>query len=714
MQAELPGRRAGLDVWVGEGTEIHPSVELRGPVVVGRGCRIGADAVVESYTVLGDSCIVEPGASIRRSILWSNVFVGQRASLLGCTVGRGVTVKDGATLSEGVVIGDRCFVGSGAVVGPDVKVWPDKTIEAGANLGMSLIWGVQWPGALFGPDGIVGLANIEITPEFALKLGAAYGASLDKGDTVTTSRDAHPASRMLNRALICGLVSVGCNVLDLRLCPAPVARYTVRNGQLRGGVHCSLAPSDARAVHIGFFDGAGLNTSRSEERRVEHAFFREDFRRTHLDDVGLIEFPSRILESYTDGFVQQLDQALIARAGFRVVVDYLYGSSSSILPGLLNKLGVESVAINAYLDTERSRAARADQERGLAQLSGIVTTLGAQLGVMIDHDAERLVIVDDQGQVLRDQRLLALMSLLVLHHTKNAVIAVPITAPGVLESLAQRHRGTIVRTKTDGRSLMQTAWLGDKRIHMAGCEDGGFIFPSFQPSFDALHSFARLLELLAREGTSLSQVAGEIPAFYQHRRAVECPRLHKGRVMRGLIEASRRHPLDLIEGLKIYREEGWVLILPDPVEPALQLVSESTAEDLALALADEYQAQVAALVAAADPAPRRLSRRQRAEARAATPQHELVVTEDRAFFFWAPGRYLGVRAVSLQEFVEIVTYIDKSSLDYHMRRGDFTSWLEVALGVPAYTAQLQALQEQELRGEELRTELLRVLRPRRA
>jgi mannose-1-phosphate guanylyltransferase / phosphomannomutase len=161
VRAELPGRRAALDVWVGEGTEIHPSVQLRGPVVVGRNCRIREGAIIESHTALGDNCLVEQGATVSRSVLWSNVFVGARATLHGAVVGRGVTLKDGVGLNEGVVVGDKCFVGSGAVLHADVKVWPEKTIEAGANLNISLIWGIQWPGSLFGTSGICGLANIE-------------------------------------------------------------------------------------------------------------------------------------------------------------------------------------------------------------------------------------------------------------------------------------------------------------------------------------------------------------------------------------------------------------------------------------------------------------------------------------------------------------------------------------------------------------------------
>ena len=128
---------------------------------------------------------------------------------------------------------------------------------------MSLIYGQKWPGSLFGSVGISGLANLEITPEFALKLGQAFGTSLKAGQTVMTSRDTHPASRVMNRCIISGLLSVGVNVLDLRSYPLPLARYAVRVGS-DGGVHVRVAPDDANAVVFEFFDA---HRDRDRQRR---------------------------------------------------------------------------------------------------------------------------------------------------------------------------------------------------------------------------------------------------------------------------------------------------------------------------------------------------------------------------------------------------------------------------------------------------------------
>ena len=165
--------------------------------MIGRHCRIKEDAYVGDYSSIGDNCIIEEGATVHRSVVWNNVYLGKKVRMQGGTIARQSTIKANATISEGVVLGDKCFVGQGAVIHPQVKVWPDKNVEAGATVSMSLIWGIKWPGSLFGVNGISGLANIEITPEFALKLGAAVWGLPGEG------RHGVHQPRSASRRLVC-------------------------------------------------------------------------------------------------------------------------------------------------------------------------------------------------------------------------------------------------------------------------------------------------------------------------------------------------------------------------------------------------------------------------------------------------------------------------------------------------------------------------------
>lgn len=695
-----PGQQLSDNVWVGAGTQLDPGARLKGPVLIGRNCRIRQDARLTDSTVVGDNCIVEEGASLERAILWGNTYVGRKARVFGSALCRNVTLQSHTTVAEGAVVGDNVFVGRGASLQPDVKVWPHKNVEPGASVSMSLIWGRKWPGSLFSDEGICGLGNIEITPEYALKLGAAYGAVLPKGAVVLTSRDAHPATRMINRALICGLVSVGVNVRDLQGVPTPVARNSLRStADSYGGVHCRVSSKDPRQLQLEFFDAQGINIDRSWERKIENRFFREDFRRTPMDEVGLIDFPVRVLEQYQEAFSSQLQVDNIRKAGFKVVIDYGYGHASTVLPLILGKLGIEAVSLNAYIDSQRVRPSEGPGGRALDQLASIVTTLKADLGVALDATGERIMIVDDQGGIWTGPKLLLLFSALVMQATRPAMLAVPVSAPAALQSMARKAGAKVIWTRTDSRSLTHTAVLGDTRFHMAATAKGEFSFPSFSSGFDGMFAFAKLLELLSLNEAKLSALESLVPDIHLRSFHVECEMSAKGRVMRGLLERLAQKPVDVIDGVKVREEGGWVLIVPHRSLPEMQMWVEADTLERLEELAETYRNLIRDL--AQQPVISNPS-----QPKGSIQPAPTVVAEDRAFHFWTSGRYLGVKARTLREFVDTLHYVDVESLAYHLERGDFSNWLELELGQIQLAAQVRQLRTHKLRGESLRGALV--------
>ena len=180
VKVKIPGRRVeGLDkeIWLGSGSRVDFTAGLRGAVLIGKNTRVEANARITN-SVIGDNCIVEEGAVVADSILWNNVYVGRGAILKENVVGRGSEIRARARLFEGALVSDNCRIGEGSVLKADVKVWPQKVVEDGATLSTSLVWGERWARSLFGAYGVTGLGNIEISPEFAAKLGAAFGATL--------------------------------------------------------------------------------------------------------------------------------------------------------------------------------------------------------------------------------------------------------------------------------------------------------------------------------------------------------------------------------------------------------------------------------------------------------------------------------------------------------------------------------------------------------
>ena len=291
-----------------------PSARVDGPCVIGHDCRIGAGAHLAPYTVLGDNVRVGSDAYIERSVVHDNSHLGRAVRLRGTIVGRRGDLRYGARCEEDVVLGDECFVGEHAVINQGVKVYPFKTVEPGAVVNASLVWESRGARSLFGRDGVTGLANVDLSPELALRVAMAFATGIKKGSWVTTSRDSSRAGRVLKRAVMVGLNAAGLNVDDLELATAPLARFHARNHRHAGSITVRLSADDPEKVSMRFFDADGIDLAEGDQRKIERLYHREDFRRVVAGEIGDIGFAPRAIEHYTAALIDTVDWGAMARA----------------------------------------------------------------------------------------------------------------------------------------------------------------------------------------------------------------------------------------------------------------------------------------------------------------------------------------------------------------------------------------------------------------
>jgi len=586
VRIDFDGRKVGdRNVWLGENAKVDYTAELEN-VLLGKDCVVRSGVALKNV-VAGDGCVIEDGAVIQSSVLWPGVKVGKGVRILENIVGSDAEVRSGAFLAERAVISDHCVVGADAVVKANVKVWPHKVVEDGAVLSSSLIWGEKWARSLFGAYGIVGLANIEISPEFAAKLGAAYAATFGRKVVLSTSRDSHKVSRMINRAIMTGMLSVGVDVHDYGVTPLPVVRYLSRSHRdERGGVHTRKSPYNPSFVDMKFFDDSGLDLSIGMEKSIETLFFREDFVRADIEDTGAITFPVGGFDSYVDGFLKSVDAATIAARRYNIVLDYSHGSSSVIFPRILGRLAVETVALNAILDAARITRTREEFDKGMRHLGAISRSLNADLGVMLDTGGEKIFIVDERGDPIPDALALQMVCLLACRQARHGVVAVPVTASRNIEKIAARFGMEVVRTRTLPRSLMETA--ARERVVFAGDGAGGDVFPGFQPAFDGMFAVVKILELLGAEERGILDILREIPPTTVIQRTMPCAWDHKGALMRMLTIHAKGKPSQFIDGVKVFEGEDWALAYPSQDAAYFHLVVEAEDRGVAAQMADHY------------------------------------------------------------------------------------------------------------------------------
>lgn len=561
-------------IWVGQNTFIDPTAKIEAPALIGSNCRIGQRVNIEAGTVIGDNVTVGADADLKRPILWNGAIIGEEVHLRACVICRGTRVDRRAHVLEGAVVGPLCTVGEEAQVSPGVRVWPSKKIESGATLNINLIWGHTAQRNLFGQRGVQGLANIDITPEFAVKLGAAYGSTLKPGSIVAISRDQRSISRMASRALIAGLMSVGVNVQNLEATAIPITRMVIPTMAVAGGLHVRVHPDRADSLLIEIFDSKGINISKGQEKKIEGAYSKEDLRRSQIHEIGNVGYPSQVLDVYSTGFEKNINIEAIRHSSSKVVIDYAYSVSGAVLPILLAKFGCDAVVLNASLNPMAFSSP--EREGLLTQLGHVVEALKANFGVQVSANGEQLILVDESGIPIRGELLTALMVSIMLTAYPRSSVVVPVHASSAVERIARLHDGKVIRTKANPTALMEASQT-NQNVVLGGSGDMGFIFPQLHPGFDAMFCIAKMIEMLTVQERSLAQIRTELPRVTHKTYTVRCPWTVKGSLMRHLVETHSNENLELVDGVKIVNphNDNWLLILPDAGEPLVHIYANS-------------------------------------------------------------------------------------------------------------------------------------------
>ncbi len=589
VRLNIPGIRLRGNIWIGEGVEVDDLDGVQGPAFIGNYCRISPEARVDPYSVLGSSVTLRERARTSRSVVDNGSYIGRSSIVEGAILGRNCDIRSHVRIHEGVAIGDEVAVGAESVIFPGVRIYPYKEVETGTQIYESLIWESRATSRLFGKDGVTGLVNVDLTPETAVRFAAALGTALKRGARVVASREGSRACRMIKRAMITGLNSTGVNVHDLHALPAAVGRHLLKEQGYEAGFHVGVSASDPEVVTIRLFEPPGVVAGAALEKEIEKHFTRQELRRASFSEVGSIDYPARAREGYASDLLASTNVEAIRGRGFRIVVDYGYSAASTVLPLLLGPLGVEAVTAHAF-EAEPPGGATIRLRETIGQAKRLVTAVGADFGCVFDRAAERLYLIDERGREIAVDQALLLFLKLIGSNGRSGRLALPVTVTSRADELLEDSRLELIRTPHSLAELTKVASEGG--VVFAGAVGGGYVFPDFLPAYDAVASLCKLLELLAPVHQPLSEIVAGLPRPTLVHRQLHCPWSQKGLVMRVLNERLSGRELDLMDGIKLFDERGWVQVLPDPDEPVIHLYAEGRTPEESSALEAEMRTEI--------------------------------------------------------------------------------------------------------------------------
>lgn len=378
-------------------------------------------------------------------------------------------------------------------------------------------------GLIVSISGVRGIVGKTLTAEIVLKWALAYGMNLrcnERGHIVAVGRDTRPSGEMLKCAAIAGLLSSGCDVIDVGIVPTPTLQLYIREHTDGGiGITASHNPQEWNALK--FFRRSGMYIDENCISSLKELVCSGTFSTVHWDEVGKLYADASAPMAHVEAISSLISVDEIRRRKFRVAVDCVNGAGSVVVIPLLERLGCEVIPLNCDLSGTFVRSPEPTRE-SLAELSRLVHDCGADVGFGFDADADRVVIVADGGIPLSEEMTLCIAVEHVLSKHKGKVVT-NFSTTMAIDDIANSHGCEVIRTPVG--DLNVSAKLMEVNGVIGGEGNGGVIYPPLQCSRDGPCAMALILEFMAERKKPLSHLIATMPRYGMVKRKfkLECP-----------------------------------------------------------------------------------------------------------------------------------------------------------------------------------------------
>ena len=421
-------------------------------------------------------------------------------------------------------------------------------------------------GKLFGTSGIRGKIGSEVTCELALNVGKALAYYLGNSGTVVLGYDTRTTNKMLDEAITAGLLESGVDVVKIGMVPTPLVGYATEKLDADAGVMLTASHNPSQYNGIKLWNKNGMAYTSAQESEIEKIYFEKSYISVSWDKVGKLSYNEEIKGQYVDDLVAMVD----IKEGLKVVIDCASGAGSEISPLVFRKAGCEVTTLNSQPDgffPGRNPEPNADN---LGTLMKTVVAIGADLGIAHDGDADRMITVDEEGNISPFDSLLALIS-----KEFDGDIVTTVDAGLCMD---ESVKGEVLRTPVGDVNVAEV--IIEKNAAFGGEPSGTWLHPDFCMCPDGILSGVRMAEIVSRDG-KLSKLLAEIPSYPNIREKITCSKEEKIKVMENmedLLKASFDDIVDVnsLDGVRLtFADDSWVLVRPSGTEDYIRITLES-------------------------------------------------------------------------------------------------------------------------------------------
>lgn len=438
---------------------------------------------------------------------------------------------------------------------------------------------------MFGTNGIRGIANDFLSCDRLTKIGMSIAEVLGPGP-IAIAMDTRISSDMIRSAVSAGILSMGCDVMNLGMIPTPALQYYVKSHTtITGGVMITASHNPPEFNGVKCISADGTECSPNEERSIEEAFDK-NLQTVSWNKIGTETMMTNAGDDYIDSIVSKVNTNLIKKANLTVCIDCANGAASFTTPKMLKKLGVRVISLNASPDGMFPGHFSEPVESNLSELKKVVVDTNSDLGAAHDGDADRCVFVTETGRYLTGDISLALLSKHAVMNSKTKKVVTTVATSSLVSDVVSQ-KGGITELTAVGSPIVARQMMNNGGI-IGGEDNGGIIFSDHQYCRDGAMAIARMLEMIAING-SLEKQVSELPKYHTIKQVMSCNDDLKQPMLSELKKNHVTENVNDLDGLRIDYEDGWVIMRPSGTEPKFRITVESKQSEIAKKYADSFK-----------------------------------------------------------------------------------------------------------------------------
>jgi phosphomannomutase len=458
---------------------------------------------------------------------------------------------------------------------------------------------MAYEGLMVSVSGVRGRVGEALSPEIVARFAAGFGAwaigRREEGESraIVVGRDSRVSGPLFHRVVLSGLAAVGADVIDLGLTTTPTCQLAVEHHHAAGGLMLSASHNPIEWNALKFIGPSGTFLEKAEGDEMRAAM-EAKIPYVTWDRLGRDSSDFDAAARHVDLILGLpfLDVQGIRDRRFKVALDAVRGAGSVIMPMLLERLGCVVKAINLEPDGRFPRPPEPVAEN-LGDLEALVRESGADVGLAVDPDVDRLALVSEQGQAIGEDYTLALAARAVLKHRKGPVVTNLSTSRVVEDAAASAGVPCVLAPVGEVNVAVKMREVG---AVIGGEGNGGVILPELHLGRDAPLGAALLLQLLLEEGRPLSAIVADQPRYVIVKDKLDRPPVPLDSVYHALRGAFPTASPDTQDGLRLSWPDRWVHIRPSGTEPIVRVIAEAPTREEAIALVEQSRAPLDALV----------------------------------------------------------------------------------------------------------------------